>query len=541
MKLEDVLNSSMEDLLGDGENRTYHSYANEITNEALFEGLLGFGLFAEKIPPVVTAEIFYDWCTSQTDENIFKAKRLNRDGTIKIKSGKPCYFCASYDYIRYENMRNINIPRPLAIPHPIAYRNLCKTISDSWGELQTYIKDKTDGQEHKISRIHLRKLSGKHLLFEMNYKNFHLDAEPDADLSIGARVMVKADISNCFPSIYTHSIPWALVGKTAAKADRDTSKYFNKIDKFVRHVKYGETHGILIGPHASSLISEIILLSVDKVLYDKGYRYIRNIDDYTCWLENHEHAEQFLLDLSSVLKAFELTLNHKKTEILELPLASVEHWVRKMNTFYFHEKTIRGGPMLTLKEVNAYLDLAIELMQVNNNNSAILNYAIKVLSKKKLTKQAQKYFIKRVHHLILIYPYLILLLENHVFSPFSLKKKQVKEISDTTIDLAFKRNLWEAVSYALYYALKYDFELDMPSTLFDKAKESDDCIFLLLAYLYEKRRETSLTDFEDLAKGKLDDFDRYWLFVYEVLGETDLPEPFDTMKKDGVSFLKVSL
>jgi len=467
---------------------------------------------------------------------------LNGDGTPKLKNnGDFRYYYAPQDYVRYENMRNINIPRPLAIPHPIAYRNLCKVLSDSWCEMQGYMQDKTDAQEHKVSRIHLRKLSGKKTLFKMSYKNFNLDADPEVDISIGAQIMVKADVSNCFPSIYTHSIPWAFVGKAAAKADKDLSKYFNKIDKAVRDVKYAETHGILIGPHASNLISEVVLLAVDSELYKQGYRYIRNIDDYTCWLENHEEAEQFLLDLSSELKKFELTLNHKKTEILELPLASVEHWVRKMNTFYFHEQTIGGKPQLNLKEVNAYLDLAIELMQVNNNNSAILNYAIKVISKKKLSKNAQDYFRKRVHHLILIYPYLITLLEYNLFKPFSMKAEHIEAISNTIITLSFRKNLWEAACYAIYYALKYDFELDNLSNLSTKAIESDDCIFLLLAYLYEKKQGADLTVYQDLAKEKLDDFDRFWLFVYEVLEESDLTEPFDLMKKSGVSFIKDSL
>ena len=187
------------------------------------------------------------------------------------------------------------------------------------------------------------------------------------------------------------------------------------------------------------------------------------------------------------------------------------------------------------------MDLAIELMQVNNNNSAILNYAIKVISKKKLSKNAQDYFRKRVHHLILIYPYLITLLEYNLFKPFSMKAEHIEAISNTIITLSFRKNLWEAACYAIYYALKYDFELDNLSNLSTKAIESDDCIFLLLAYLYEKKQGADLTVYQDLAKEKLDDFDRFWLFVYEVLEESDLTEPFDLMKKSGVSFIKDSL
>ena len=83
----------------------------------------------------------------------------------------------------------------------------------------------------------------------------------------------------------------------------------------IRHgsiVKHGETHGLLIGPHVSNLLSEIILVKIDKILYDKGWRYIRNIDDYTCYVSTYEDGQLFLTELSEQLKAYDLTLNHKK-------------------------------------------------------------------------------------------------------------------------------------------------------------------------------------------------------------------------------------
>lgn len=48
---------------------------------------------------------------------------------------------------------------------------------------------------------------------------------------------------------------------------------------------HGETHGILIGPHSSNILSEIILTVVDRKLYEKHYRYVRAIDDYIAMLK----------------------------------------------------------------------------------------------------------------------------------------------------------------------------------------------------------------------------------------------------------------
>jgi hypothetical protein len=101
----------------------------------------------------------------------------------------------------------------------------------------SYFEDKTNNQSHKISRIHIRKLKNKKHLFEMNYKNFLKDdLDIENVLSIGSRYVVKADISNCFPSIYTHSIPWALVGKESAKKDKHTTILFLRKTKGIHFI-----------------------------------------------------------------------------------------------------------------------------------------------------------------------------------------------------------------------------------------------------------------------------------------------------------------
>ena len=305
-------------------------------------------------------------------------------------------------------MRNINTPRPLGIPNPVAYQCLCKYISEIWPQLQQYFEEETKAQEHIISRTHIRKMKGSDSLFSMNYKNWKDDGTPEPDLLLGAKYLVHADVSNCFPSIYTHALSWALVGKDVAKQNqKDGSQWYNELDFHTRNVKHGETHGLLIGPHVSNLLSEIILVKIDKILYDKGWRYIRNIDDYTCYVSTYEDGQLFLTELSEQLKAYDLTLNHKKTSIDELPTASVEQWVRKINTFTAFDTKEK----MNFKEVRAYLDMAIELMQENNDNAAILNYAMKVLAKKQLTENAKLYYVKTIFHLSVIYPYLVSLLE----------------------------------------------------------------------------------------------------------------------------------
>lgn len=277
--------------------KKYADYMDEISADDLYKGLLAFGLFSNKIPPVFSSTPFFDYCVNN----------------------HPSFSNIDYDYVRYKTLRNINVPRQLGIPVPMAYEKMCSVLKSNWSDIQSHFHTYTDSQTHVISRIHIQKRMNKDELFEMNYDDWRNAGSPKDDLLIGKRFVVKADISTFFPSIYTHSIPWALVGKTVAKQNRSKSKWFNKIDKKCQEVKYGETHGLLIGPHASNLISEMILTVVDQKLYDKGWKFVRNIDDYTCYVETRARADSFIVDLGVALEEFDLQLNNKKTKIEELP------------------------------------------------------------------------------------------------------------------------------------------------------------------------------------------------------------------------------
>lgn len=237
---------------------TYSEYTNEITANEIYDGLIGCGMFAEKIPNFLSSAEF-----------------LTYTKTLAL----PITTVKDKDYVRYSSMRNINIPRPMAIPEPFAYINLCNSVSQEWNRIQKFFEFETRNQTHKVSRIHLRKMDNNCALFEMNYKNYEKDDSPEQELLITSKYLVNADISNFFPSIYSHSIPWALKGKNFCKqrANRDKNLWFNQLDFYTRNVKYGETNGVLIGPHVSNLLSEIILAKVDKALVDKGYNYIRFI------------------------------------------------------------------------------------------------------------------------------------------------------------------------------------------------------------------------------------------------------------------------
>lgn len=42
--------------------KKYAEYLEEISSDELYEGLLGYGMFANKLPPIFTSVPFYEYC-----------------------------------------------------------------------------------------------------------------------------------------------------------------------------------------------------------------------------------------------------------------------------------------------------------------------------------------------------------------------------------------------------------------------------------------------------------------------------------------------
>lgn len=512
-------------------NKKYSDFMDEISSDELYEGLLAHGFFAEKLPPVFTAEPFFNYCKKAS--NNFESKWS--------------------DYITFRVMRNVNIPRIMGIPNPFQYQILCARLRDNWDKIQKHFHKQTDGQSYRISRIHLRKTIRGNQLFEMNYKNWRVDGNPELDLLINdqgtSRFLVTADISTCFPNIYTHSIPWALVGKNTAKKNTKPSFWYNSIDKACSIMRNGETHGLLIGPHASNLLAEIILTVVDKKLYDKGYRFFRNIDDYDCYVNSHDQALVFLKDLEEALRDFDLNLNHKKTKIIELPIGIEKNWKHQLNDL----PQIGPSGFVEYPQINTFIDTALSLA-TETGDFAIINYAIKKLQTLKLTVNSKRLAAKRFIHLGSLYPYLLHLMEEYVFIPYKVSSNDIKVLSDSIFRDAIKLNDYESLCYAIYFAIRFDFTLDEFDNNYIKAQNyvirSKDCLLLIMTWIYFLNKNQGDTTASELISllyeaKKLSssdiDMNRYWLFCYEALPESLLKDHWKQMKSEGISFIRTEI
>ena len=507
-------------------DKKYTDFMDEISFDELYEGLLAYGFFAEKLPPVFTAVPFFNYCKTVS---------------VPFEAGWN-------EYITFRVMRNISIPRLMGIPNPFKYQRVCSELRDNWDNLRSHFRVQTDGQSYRVSRIHIRKEHGEKRIFKMNYKNWRVDGNPELDLLIHdkgtSRFIVQADISTCFPSIYTHSIPWALVGKARAKKTVHDDTWYNRIDQVCSDMRNGETHGLLIGPHASNLLSEIILTVIDKKLYDKGYRYVRNIDDYDCYVDSHDEAQRFLRDLEEALGEFDLPINHKKTKVVELPIGVEKNWKHQLSDL---PKVGESG-MVEYPQVNTFIDTAL-MLATETGDFAIINYAIKKLKESKLSGNGKRLAAKRFMHMATLYPYLLHLMEEYVFTPYGVDTSDIKALSDTIYRDAVKLNDYESLCYSIFFAVRYGFVLEAFESNYIAAQDyvikSRDCLLLIMAWIYfmkqnhGKRDATQVKPLNRVAMElKNTDMDRYWLFCYEVLTWGSLPGQWRLMKKAGVSFIR---
>lgn len=389
----------------DMEIEWFYSTKEGLSSTALLVGLLDHGLFADKAPPCFTTKGLATIASEKM------AALLEEADEYKLRDN--IYKCA-HDYMRYEALRDINIPRHLGIPHPEAYAVQALAISKHWQE----IAEHSNKPSPPISRIHVRHIGGGPI-FEMNYKGserYQLEEE-EIQWMTGAQFVVKTDIASCFPSVYTHAIPWALHEKAKAKKSSNlTALTGNLLDKCTQNTRDRQTNGLLIGPHTSNIISEIVLTRIDADLQGKGYKKLmRHVDDYTFYSDTFEQAEKFVKDLGMCLRAYEMSLNDKKTSILELPRPSAENWRLALNRFAFPKE----DDEVRFSVVRSFLDLALECSQAAGKSTP-LNYAIKTLAgndcPRKLNSRAKRMYAQEAMNLALAYPYLVPLLDEFVLT-----------------------------------------------------------------------------------------------------------------------------
>lgn len=140
------------------------------------------------------------------------------------------------------------------------------------------------------------------------------------ELALDYNYVLHADITECYASIYTHSIAWALHGRDVAKKDRENKLLGNVIDRCIQGMQHGQTNGIPQGSVLMDFVAEMVLGYADLRLSERltlaeitDYRILRYRDDYRIFVNNPQDGEMILKILTEVLIEMGLKLNSSKT------------------------------------------------------------------------------------------------------------------------------------------------------------------------------------------------------------------------------------
>jgi hypothetical protein len=243
---------------------------------------------------------------------------------------------------------------------------LVKVIHDNWAQLAFVCNN-------RHSRIRPRQNPDGRIVV-MNYGEWQTKTLAHIRESFGTRVIVRADVANFFGSLYTHSLPWALVGIKAAKGTIKQPYWYNELDEALQFCKRRETNGIAVGPATSNIVAEVILGKVDDEL--KAYLFHRYIDDYTAFCSSMSEARRFVRDLEKGLAKYKLSLNHSKTRFSDLPTPVSPDWVLQIR----RKVRILSEPVRPGAAVD-FIDFAMLLCEHSGDPNGI-KYAFRALAAK---------------------------------------------------------------------------------------------------------------------------------------------------------------
>ena len=280
--------------------------------------------------------------------------------------------------------------RPFQLIHPAIYVALVHKITEqaNWDIIVTRFQAFTQNPRIKCHSIPIDSqtpLSDKATSIINWWESIE---QQSLELSLEYQYVLHTDIIDCYGSIYTHSVPWAIHTKNFAKANRGLLHIGNLIDKYLRDMAYGQTNGIPQGSALMDFIAEMILGYADIELSTKiaatniqDYFILRYRDDYRIFTNNPQDAEYIAKCLTEVLIDLGMRLNAQKTlvsnNIVRDSLKPDKlYWISSKNGY----KSLQGHLLLIhqlsekfpnsgslVKALDKFLSRIKDLTEINEN------------------------------------------------------------------------------------------------------------------------------------------------------------------------------
>lgn len=230
--------------------------------------------------------------------------------------------CENVNHILFANKDGKLSWRPLQIIHPFLYVLLVKEITEetNWKKLLSRFHVFGNNDKIKCFSIPVEAQGKQSDKAEQILQWWENIEQESINQSLDYKFSYDTDIADCYGSIYTHSIAWAIETIDIAKKQRDGNLLGNKIDTHIRNMQYGQTNGIPQGSVLMDFIAEIVLGYIDELLTVEinknkieDYNIFRYRDDYKIFVNTPNDGEVILRLLSELIVPFGLKLNSSKT------------------------------------------------------------------------------------------------------------------------------------------------------------------------------------------------------------------------------------
>lgn len=407
--------------------------------------------------------------------------------------------CISHSVPKRKHLR-----RSLSIPNPFHYIMLSDEIANHWSELRDFCAK----SPFALSAPVLDAERALRVRSDLNQQPYFRAAR-----SVGARYLLKTDIARYYPSIYTHSIPWALHGKAVARADKKYGLVGNRLDLWMRETQDKQTGGIPIGSDASSLIGEIIGTALDLELQQRlpSLRGTRSIDDYYLYFDSIAEAESGLSVLHTVARQFELEINDPKTELIPLPEALEPAWKSELRSLGIRPS---GQPQAT--DLLSLFDRAFEHSRHFPTDS-VLTYAAKQVLSADISEDNWKFCEALLLRSAIAEPTMLsVLLEIYErYLAFHTDSAALQSAIEPICSYHAPLQQGNEVSWALWLARTMDVQLSQ--ALGEKLAEVDDDIVALVTMDLIEHGNLNVKDLS-LWHGHMTSanlYEDHWLLAYE--------------------------
>ena len=213
--------------------------------------------------------------------------------------------------------------RPLQLIHPAIYVDLVNKITKekNWTKIKKSFKEFSRDEKIACMSIPVESQNEEKDKAARISQWWQKIEQRSIELALDYKYILNTDIADCYSSIYTHVIAWALHTEEVAKNNKENTKDFigNGIDKSIQSMQCGETNGIPQGSVLMDFIAEMVLGYIDLRISQKipstvsDYQIIRYRDDYRIFTNNPVSGKEILKIITEIMSEHRMQLNRDKT------------------------------------------------------------------------------------------------------------------------------------------------------------------------------------------------------------------------------------